>query len=534
MILNKEGEYEVAIDSTNRIMWALANTSPGWAWHTTGSYAPNDTWSHIVVTYDGARAKTYLNGELVEDFAATGIIGDAHVGLNELRIGGRSNNPAGQYFAGRIDDVRVYRRAISAAQVQELYGLLGHWKFAEGIGTTSADSSVLGNTANFFGGATWTSDCNATNALQTDGVGGIAQTTSAFKPPTEGTVAFWMQSSGNPTSNKQILGLANNWEVRHLTGGTLAFDLGCDAGGLFVTSSAFSEVGRWYHVAATFNAADNSFAIYVDGQLHATGSTAAAMTQQAAALLSFGVRTGATAYWQGAIRDVRIYNRRLSVDEIAQFFGLVGHWTLDETSGTTAADSSLLGNHATYQGSPTLGVNGRVSYAVDFDGSNYAITNQTFVPPSKGTVAFWMRRTTAITGRQRFFGVGGDWEIWQDPDGIVRCDLGGDGNVGGFKTFTSVGVLGTWYHFAATFDADADTFAIYINGVLDASGSMALLPQASAQLSIAARTGLGIERFQGKLDDLRIYTRVLCPTEIHEIFAGGFEGVRIIKWVEIQ
>ena len=141
----------------------------------------------------------------------------------------------------------------------------------------------------------------------------------------------------------------------------------------------------------------------------------------------------------------------------------------------------------------------------------------------------------APAARERFFGINTNWEIWQDPDGLIRCDLGGDGAVGGFQSIGSLVATNKWYHVAAVFNAGTDTYAIYVDAVLDKSGSMALAPQTVGQLSIAARTGLATERFHGRLDDLRIYNRTLCPSEIQTLYNGGaFEGVKIIKWVEIQ
>ena len=42
--------------------------------------------------------------------------------------------------------------------------------------------------------------------------------------------------------------------------------------------------------------------------------------------------------------------------------------------------------------------------------------------------------------------------------------------------------------------------------------------------------------FSGKIDDVRVYSRALCPTEIQQVKAAGgtFGGVKITKWVEIQ
>ena len=318
MIVNKEGEYELALSDTNAIKWAIANTSPGWVWHQTTAVAPNDMWSHIVLVYDGTQVQTYLNGSLVSTVAASGVIGDAHPALNELRLGGRSNNPSGKYFGGRIDDVHLYTRALPAAEVKQLYGLVGHWKFAEGSGTTAADNSGLASAASLSGGATWTTDCVGNSGLETNGSGGVAQTASIFTPPAQGTVAFWMRSSGAPAGTARIMGLGGDWEIRQINDGRVISDLCGDGGTTIGSTTPLTGIGQWYHFAATFDSSNETYAIYVDGKLETSGTNSVAMNQQAAAVLSFGTRTGSAEYWQGALRDVRVYSRRLHAAEIAE------------------------------------------------------------------------------------------------------------------------------------------------------------------------------------------------------------------------
>jgi hypothetical protein len=72
-----------------------------------------NTWTHLAMTYDGANMRFYVNGALVGTRAATGSIATS---TNPLRIGG--NAPWGEYFAGQIDDVRVYNRALTLAEIQ--------------------------------------------------------------------------------------------------------------------------------------------------------------------------------------------------------------------------------------------------------------------------------------------------------------------------------------------------------------------------------------------------------------------------------
>jgi hypothetical protein len=70
-------------------------------------------WSHIAVTYDGATMRLYVNGALVASRAQSGVLA---VGNGALRIGG-NNSFAGEFFRGLIDEVRIYNRALSAAEI---------------------------------------------------------------------------------------------------------------------------------------------------------------------------------------------------------------------------------------------------------------------------------------------------------------------------------------------------------------------------------------------------------------------------------
>jgi chitodextrinase len=72
-----------------------------------------NTWTHLAVTYDGAKLKLYVNGLLVTNSPVTSTITTS---TNPLFIGG--DQTMGQYFHGRIDEVRVYNRALSAGEVQ--------------------------------------------------------------------------------------------------------------------------------------------------------------------------------------------------------------------------------------------------------------------------------------------------------------------------------------------------------------------------------------------------------------------------------
>ncbi|HWX21958.1 MAG TPA: LamG-like jellyroll fold domain-containing protein [Candidatus Binatia bacterium] len=74
---------------------------------------PLNTWSHLAATYDGATLRLFVNGVQVGAFARTGPIGTSTLPLS---IG--ADTVHGSYFAGLIDEVRIYNGPVSASQIQ--------------------------------------------------------------------------------------------------------------------------------------------------------------------------------------------------------------------------------------------------------------------------------------------------------------------------------------------------------------------------------------------------------------------------------
>jgi hypothetical protein len=73
---------------------------------------PLNAWTHLAVTFDGTTLRLYVNGALAGSKAVTGSMA-ASTGV--LRIGGNAIWP--EFFAGLIDEVRVYNRALSATEI---------------------------------------------------------------------------------------------------------------------------------------------------------------------------------------------------------------------------------------------------------------------------------------------------------------------------------------------------------------------------------------------------------------------------------
>lgn len=89
----------------------------GGNWYTAsfGSLQVN-TWYQLTATYDGHTLITYKNGVVSENNPFPS--GSTAVETGTLKLGRHAN--AGQYFSGSVDDIRVYNRALSAAEVNAL------------------------------------------------------------------------------------------------------------------------------------------------------------------------------------------------------------------------------------------------------------------------------------------------------------------------------------------------------------------------------------------------------------------------------
>ncbi|MEF8874181.1 MAG: LamG-like jellyroll fold domain-containing protein [Candidatus Thermoplasmatota archaeon] len=106
-------------DNANDTLGFKFNTDVGDRWVNVGHNLTPDEWYHVAGVFNGAHAKLYLNGEL-KDVTTFGsiITSDA-----ELVIGADGWD---NYFNGSIDEVRIYNKSLSEAEVKELYSQSKH------------------------------------------------------------------------------------------------------------------------------------------------------------------------------------------------------------------------------------------------------------------------------------------------------------------------------------------------------------------------------------------------------------------------
>ena len=210
--------------------------------------------------------------------------------------------------------------------------------------------------------------------------------------------------------------------------------------------------------------------------------------------------------------------------------GLIAHWQLDESSGSTASDASGNGHTGTLidMNSGTDWVTGHLNGALDFDGSNDCVESpdaDDLDNTETLTITAWAYPTLldgnphAIISKRIYYPNDNSYGIFFYTGNHLHVDF--DSNNDRFSSNT-VFTPNQWYHIAVTYDgtqASNQRVSIYVNGVLDKVGSesSSSLPNYASPVRIGQLNGNTGSFFEGMLDDIRIYNRVLSLSEIQSL-----------------
>jgi type II secretory pathway pseudopilin PulG len=211
---------------------------------------------------------------------------------------------------------------------------------------------------------------------------------------------------------------------------------------------------------------------------------------------------------------------------------LVGWWKLDETSGTTAADSSVSGNSGTLvnMSAPSCWGAGQIGNALIFDGTNDHVTlpiGSVINLLTNSTIATWVNWSGSGSSWQHIwdFGTGTTYYMFLTPSNStnqMRFAITKTGSAGEEQTtYTTALPSGGWHHVAVTIDADNRIHKLYLDGSLVAQKTSANLKPSdlgNTNKNYLARSQYAADPyFNGTLDDVRIYDRILTAAEIAQL-----------------
>lgn len=536
------------------ITWELASASAAMA-SATGVPLTTGRWYQVVLTWDGADVYAYLNASQIDHFPQTLT---PITTVYPIRFG--NDNVIHRQYRGAIDDVRIYNRALSAGEVSQLYsagaptikakdntGLIGYWSFEDATGTKATDFSGNGNTGTLAGsgGANnlpqWVAGKRG-KALSFDGNDDRVDLGSGINITTQGSFCLWYNLNSTADSYAEILtkesGTTQFTIGRYAATDRLYFYDGTNTD----TTALGYGYNQWVHLCVVINS--GALQYYLNGVAADTGTTVNPLNTLSANT-SIGINNGQN--FKGLIDDVRIYNRALSAADVLNLYnagattanptiktvsrnGLVGYWSLDDGTSTKATDFSGNGNTGTLTNGP-LWTTGKRGRAVLLDGSDdfIDIPSATIFDNPYVTVCAWASPTVdtnsqEVVSRRNQTGENSSWRLGTgNTNGEWRFEAINSGGTTGSAQSATGFRLNEWQHICGVFNGS--TVRLFTNGSQAASSALSgTLDPISRNINIGTRnqgSGLGVLKFNGRVDDVRVYSRVLAPDEIQTLYTIG-------------
>ncbi|WP_155358491.1 DNRLRE domain-containing protein [Acrocarpospora macrocephala] len=199
----------------------------------------------------------------------------------------------------------------------------------------------------------------------------------------------------------------------------------------------------------------------------------------------------------------------------------VVHWKLDETSGTVAGDATGAGRSATLGGTAswTPGVLGGAMTATG-NPNSAATTGPVMRTDQSFTVSAWLNLEDDSNWYEVFRQMGSVKPAFylgvNPPNKQLEFVIYNNDTSGaiGYGVWAGTVPLKRWFHLTGVYDRTAGRVYLYLNGQQIGTNTVPLTWNANGTMTLGAV-------FNGKLDDIRVYQKVLTPTEIAALAAGS-------------
>ena len=219
--------------------------------------------------------------------------------------------------------------------------------------------------------------------------------------------------------------------------------------------------------------------------------------------------------------------------------GLVAFYPFDEGSGKTASDVTGNGHNGKFEGTPKW-VDGKFNSALEFDGEDdYVVVadNNALDFTTKITMMAWFSPNDDLTSRRLMV---------KNDSVFVIFDFGNTKSIDFLvkptnefaESATIDWKIGEWYHFAGTFDGK--TLQVFVNGKLEGEKSNPTdITPSDLDLWIGGDDyGRPSDMFPGKIDEVRIYNKVLTESQIQRVMETPQDvdpkGKLATKWGQLK
>jgi len=354
--VNPAAGWLLSLDGADRaINFEVAFSGSNGRWQSPAGSINLDAWHHVTLVYNSTSTLTdpvlYIDGvvqTLTENAAPSGSVSPDQD--HDLTLGNHSANST-RTFAGRLDDIRLYDRMLSASQVIELAqrpGPIAHWLLDDGAGNTAFDY-IGGHDGKLEKGPIWVEGLlkggllldgqdQYVKADKFDVVGSGITMMGWFKASLLDNAEAGLISKADRVDDDKVwwqLGIIDDAADRYLASWIKA---GGDTTRLEDASTSL-VVDQWYHAAATYDGVSGTMRLYLDGVEVASGSHAVGgdIDTDDKKEVALGANADKQNFFDGLIDDMRVYDYPLSADQILEIYedvevpGLVNYFERAQT-----------------------------------------------------------------------------------------------------------------------------------------------------------------------------------------------------------
>jgi len=325
--------YEIYIKTTNPAGLIAGLYDGAFQSSTVNGTFHDGQWHNAVMVVTTSAITAYVDGIA----GSVGSHDNSITGNNiQTQIGGATQIGSPNFINAIIDDVRIYNRALSAAEISRLYqltqskynssqtdsltkGLVGYWNF-DGpniSGTRAKDSSGNNNHGTLTNGPTTTIG-KLGQALSFDGSNDYVAIPNNSSIQTNGviTIAAWIYLTS--TTAERIIVKGSEYEF-DVSGGLLRLN---QDNTVIMQSTAYSYINSWHHVVAVYSDSENYTMLCIDASCITEGSETTSIANTSNNVAIGSEPNGGGNFLNGQIDDVRIYNRALSAAEIQKLYNM--------------------------------------------------------------------------------------------------------------------------------------------------------------------------------------------------------------------
>jgi RHS repeat-associated protein len=206
-------------------------------------------------------------------------------------------------------------------------------------------------------------------------------------------------------------------------------------------------------------------------------------------------------------------------------------WGLDQTSGSTATDTSGNGHTAAVTSAKWTGTAARFPATA---GQQIATNSTVFSTTASYSVSAWADLAAAPTANEAvvsqdssvYYGFALQYnstdKSWSF--GIPTSDVSGAATTRAHGS--AAPTAGTWYHLVGTYDASTGAMTLYVNGSSagTATDKSPITSTGAFAIGRDQLSGKPAELFNGSIANVQVYQRVLSPSEVSGLYTSGQNG----------